>query len=264
VKRRDVEGQGGGALLDLSQVTLCAAACVNVAATLRALRHCMAQVRFGEALFFTHACDLDLPEGLRSVQIEPLRSVEDYSRFMLHDLHRWIGTSHCLVVQWDGFVINPSAWEPGFLDTDYIGAPWPQFLDGRNVGNGGFSLRSRRLLDACRSPAFMYEGEAEDLAICRTNRKLLESSFGVRFADRVLAERFSFERDRPELTSFGFHGVFNLIEAVGPEVFWDTYRELDDRTTIHADLWSILRSVLHRPHGTIRTARMLYDYLFRR
>ena len=37
---------------------------------------------------------------------------------------------------------------------DYIGAPWPHFRDGHNVGNGGFSLRSRRLLEACRELPF--------------------------------------------------------------------------------------------------------------
>ncbi len=249
--------------LDLPQVTLCAAASVNVAATVSAMRRCLEQVRFGEALIFTDAVNCDLPENIRAVPIAPLRSVADYSHFMLRDLHRWMHGSHCLVVQWDGFVIDNSAWKQNFLEMDYIGAPWPQFNDGYDVGNGGFSLRSRRLLEACQSPVFVYDGEAEDVAICRTNRLLLERDFGIRFADRLNAGSFSFERDHKVETTFGFHGVFNLIEAVGPEEFWEIYCSLDSLATIRPDFWSILRGIAFSPGGIRKAVQMMRDRFLR-
>ena len=36
-----------------------------------------------------------------------------------------IQTSHCLLIQSDGFVLFPDKWDDSWLDYDYIGAPWP-------------------------------------------------------------------------------------------------------------------------------------------
>jgi hypothetical protein len=91
------------------------------------------------------------------------------------------------VVQHDGYVLNGGAWTDDFLKYDYIGAPW----GGVNlVGNGGFSLRSRRLLEACSR----MDGEPhpEDDFICRRHRKDLEN-LGMRFAPKELADRFAVE-----------------------------------------------------------------------
>jgi hypothetical protein len=43
--------------------------------------------------------------------------------------------------------VNPAAWDPEFLDWDYIGAKWFWAEAGKRVGNGGFSLRSYKLLE---------------------------------------------------------------------------------------------------------------------
>lgn len=233
-------------IADLGQVTLCAASSVNVAATIAAMERCMAQARFGSALLFTDAEDLTLPAGVRRIEITRLASSEAYSRFVLHELSPWIATSHCLIVQWDGFIVNPHLWDERFLACDYIGASWPQFADGHDIGNGGFSLRSRRLLDACCTSAFRYDGEAEDLAICRTNRAMLEKDHALRFADRAIADRFAAERRSSVAEAFGFHGAFNLIDAVGPQATGRIFRKLDHRTALQVDFWPILFKLLRR------------------
>src|ERR1700687_3454326 len=43
-------------------------------------------------------------------------------------------------------LITPAAWREEFLGCDYIGAQWFWHDDAMRVGNGGFSLRSRKLL----------------------------------------------------------------------------------------------------------------------
>ena len=48
-------------------------------------------------------------------------------------------------------------------------------------GNGGFSLRSRRLLQALQDPRIALS-VVEDETICRTFRPLLERDYGIRFA----------------------------------------------------------------------------------
>ena len=47
-----------------------------------------------------------------------------YSRFCVETLTEYIDADHALMVQLDGFILDPLRWEPGFLDYDYIGAPW--------------------------------------------------------------------------------------------------------------------------------------------
>jgi len=170
-----------------------------------------------------------------------------------------VESSHCLIVQWDGHVLDADRWRPEFLDYDYIGASWPQFDDGHDVGNGGFSLRSRLLMDACRDPQFRAS-PIEDLAIGRENRTWLEER-GLRFAPRAIADLFAAERAGDVGNSFGYHGVWHMPHVMGPAAFWQIYHELDDRRTVMHDFYTILRSVGRGPGGGLRAARMIWDYV---
>lgn len=202
--------------LQLANVTLAAVTSVGVAATARALVRCLDQVEFGAVLWISDKSPPPVIGGRVSWRkIDAILSRDAYSHFMKHMLVDHIETDHVLNIQWDGYIIDALAWDPGFLDFDYIGAPWPQFSDGCNVGNGGFSLRSRKLLAAAAKLPVRH-GEAEDTAICRTWRPLLEEQNGIRFAPAELAKQFAFERARPATATFGFHGVFNLVQFVPP------------------------------------------------
>jgi hypothetical protein len=183
-----------------------------MSATVDALRASMRQVQFGDALLLSDVRPADLDDAISWREIDQLESRQDYSKFMLQHLAGHIRTSHALCIQWDGYVIDGSAWKPSFLDYDYIGAPWPHFSDAYNVGNGGFSLRSKRLLDACAALP-LSGAEAEDTFICRNCRPEFEAA-GMRFAPEALARQFSFERMKPTGREFGFHGAFNLVRLL--------------------------------------------------
>lgn len=200
----------------LSDVTLVAITSVAIRATVDALQASMEQARFAKVLLLS---DQPLPAGADGEiswrPIERITSRRDYSRFMLHELAAHIRTSHALCIQWDGFVVNGAAWDPEFLQYDYIGAVWPHFQDAHNVGNGGFSLRSKRLLQACRELPF-DGSDAEDVLISRRFRPQLEAR-GIRFAPESVARRFAFERTAPTGREFGFHGAYNLARRISPE-----------------------------------------------
>jgi hypothetical protein len=197
-----------GPVRTLPDVTLLTVTDVALPATARALALSQRGLRFGDVLFFSdRPPPADTPATWRP--IPPIGSRFEYSRFMLHDLAQHIETSHVLCVQWDGYVLDATRWDPAFLDYDYIGAPWPHFADGMRVGNGGFSLRSRRLVAACAT--LPISNEAEDIAICHTHRRLLEERFGLRFAPEEVARHFAYERMTPTGSEFGFHGGFNMI-----------------------------------------------------
>src|SRR4029453_13200210 len=150
---------------------------------------------------------VEAPAGIEIVPIAPIVSRDAYSHFILKSLLPHIATTHVLLMQWDGYVCNPDAWDPAFLDCDYIGAKWFWHNDAMRVGNGGFSLRSRRLLEALQDPRIALS-VVEDETICRTFRPLLERDYGIRFADEALADRFAFEAAYPIGRPFGFHGLF--------------------------------------------------------
>jgi hypothetical protein len=87
-----------------------------------------------------------------------------------------------------------------------------------NVGNGGFSLRSKRLLESTARADFTIIGSlSEDELICRVHRSRLEAAFGIRFADEPAADEFSYERSLPEVPTFGFHGLFNMWRHVSDQ-----------------------------------------------
>ena len=194
---------------DLPSVTLCAVDCLNPVLALRALDLCGLQCNFGDVLFLSDTALQYQLDGCRMEVIPRIGSVAEYSRFVVKELGRYCHTEHMLLVQWDGYIINPQSWRPEFLEYDYIGAPWGWYQDTHRVGNGGFSLRSRRLLDALLDEDIV-DLDPEDEAIGRRYRPLLESKYGIRFAPEEIAEAFSYETISPKGDPFGFHGLFHM------------------------------------------------------
>jgi hypothetical protein len=215
-------------LPDLRDVTLCAVDTINAPLAARALDLSMSQCHFGDAILFT---DTPVPTRARIVPIERIRSREVYSTFLVKQLVHHITTPWVLVVQWDGYVLNGARWNSAYLDYDYVGARWPDHHDGADVGNGGFSLRSARLLQALASDRFAVpENPIEDDLICRAWRPALEAEFGIRFATGMIADNFAYEGSHPDWPTFGFHGVFNLWRHVDDSALMDMMREVDIRT----------------------------------
>jgi len=199
--------------LDLKNVTICAADCVTPSLTARALKKSTDLCDFGDAILFSDSRIAD--KCFRTVAIEKLQSKSDYSKFILKDLVRFICTPFVLLVQWDGYVLEPRVWVQDFFDYDLIGAKWHWYKDGMTVGNGGFTLRSQKLLKALSDERYPFvPGVPEDHQICRFYRPKLISDLGIRFAPEPLADRFSYERPRPDAPTFGFHGLFNIWRHV--------------------------------------------------
>ena len=154
-------------------------------------------------------------DGVEVVAIPAIRSRAAYSQFMVKELARYITTDYALVVQWDGFVIDGNMWTNEFWNYDYIGAKWPHVTGEFRVGNGGFSLRSKRLLGALTDSGItLNPDENEDEAICIRYRELLETKYGIAFADERVADRFAFDVGRPVGPTLGFHGVFNFWQVL--------------------------------------------------
>jgi len=230
-------------MLDLPGITLVCVDTANHALALRALAKSMAGVCYGRTLLLTDALPAGVaaPDGVEVVRIAAIGSRDAYSHFVLKALLPHIATPQALLVQWDGYVVNPAAWDPAFLDCDYIGAKWYWYDDGMRVGNGGFSLRSRKLLEALQDPRIALAG-AEDTTIGRTFRPLLEHEHGIRYAGDALADRFSFEAAYPIGKPFGFHGLFNFCRTVPPDEIAALAPELSDTIARSPQLLQLLKN----------------------
>nr|WP_277403714.1 DUF5672 family protein [Burkholderia sp. Ac-20345] len=170
-----------------------------------------------------------------------MQSRADYSAFMVKHLLDHMVTPWVLVVQWGGYVVDTAVWSETFFDYDYIGASWPFHRDGMNVGNGGFSLRSTKLLRALDDERIeLLDGMNEDDLICRMYRPRPSSEFGIRFVRPEIADRFAYERARPDGPTFGFDAAFNLWRHVDDDTMMDIVRALDVRSFTSSEVMQLL------------------------
>ncbi|MEZ4791977.1 MAG: DUF5672 family protein [Gelidibacter sp.] len=183
-------------MLKLDEVTLLGIDCIDIDRLIFVSEICQKSIAFNTVKLLSH-----LPSKHPNVvKIAEISTIEDYSRFIIKDLHQYLDTDFVLVIQHDGFILNPDAWQDGFLNYDYVGAPckW-------GMGNGGFSLRSKKLLKLLSDTTEINTYHPEDLMICKKHRGFLERQ-GIKFAPFEIAEPFSIEGLMWN-GQFGFHNA---------------------------------------------------------
>lgn len=216
--------------INLNNVTLCVADCLTPELSLRAIKKSQELCNFERSIIFTDNDQLS-NDSCEVIAIKKLESINDYSYFVLKELAPHIKTEFALVIQWDGYVTEPMAWNEKFRQYDYIGAKWGWHQDGNNVGNGGFSLRSQRLLKATSDPTFTFIKDLpEDDQICRHHKEFLTKKYGIKFAPEEIADKFSYERSLPNSPTFGFHGLFNMWRHCQDEEIICLIEKLSTRT----------------------------------
>ncbi len=209
--------------LKLSDVTLLAVTSNEMDEAQISMRISLHNIEFAKSRLLCSSLPKKKYPDIEYVPIEPLKSVDMYNQLIFQDLHKYFETSHCLIVQADSFVINSDLWKDEFLKYDYIGGPWhnkievkPDLilnLEKNPVGNGGFSLRSRKLVETTSKIDFQslnFPMKAEDVVICHyLYQKMIDN--GIRFAPPKLAAQFSMENvdhlyGQNVNSVFGFHG----------------------------------------------------------
>lgn len=156
--------------LQLPSVTLICCDCLNAELAGKVLELCKAKADFGAVKLLT-SLPIDNPHR---VEIMPLKSLVAYSIFMLTELHKYVETDHVLIVQRDGWILNPESFDPAWLDLDYIG---PLFVQYDKVGSGGFSLRSKRIMEATAKAITPWDGSQEHADIIQKGVGLYEDGF---------------------------------------------------------------------------------------
>ena len=173
------------------------------------VKDCMAKAKFGEVLVCT---DMDLEiTGTTWVQVENWPSKLGWSEYLWYGVPQHVKTKQALLIQWDSGICQPEKWRDEFMDYDHIGAPWWWHPTGMDVGNTGFSLRSKRLMDFLvqHKDAFPVS-DPEDVALSQHYRADLEKA-GFKWPDYDTADLFAFECSAPSVTQghFGYHAMRN-------------------------------------------------------
>lgn len=141
--------------LQLPTVTLMCIDCLNANRAIKVLERCKEKADFGAVKLITSIPN----EYPQSVKIIPLNSLVAYSIFMLTKIHEYIETENVLIVQRDGWILNPESFNPEWLELDYIG---PLFVQYDRVGSGGFSLRKKIIMqEVSEWLPFNWDGSQE-------------------------------------------------------------------------------------------------------
>lgn len=224
----------------LPSVTLFAIDCIHPLKVIEAMQWSTRHTRFAEIVLLTDTqrhpkLPTAFNHGLAHIPIRIVHHVEsdrkgyfprkdhypvaaDYELASLREPSLHVKTQHLLFFESDSAICNPWAWDPGWLNYDYIGAPWSQHFeegwapcDGHtnNVGNGGFSLRSVHYCRATRALTDAFKGDpgliSSDAFPCLTKRDWLIKNYSIKFAPERVAADFSCE-NLPYRGQWGAHG----------------------------------------------------------
>lgn len=207
--------------LQLKDTTLICVDCRDITRTVPVMKRCEELVDFGSVKLLT-----TLPtDYANKVECPHISSHVMYSIFMLKEIWKYVDTKYMLVVQSDGFVINPQSWNDEWKQYDYIGALFNQW---DLVGNGGFSFRSTELMkfmssllpewDITEAGADRLQSKMtcyEDGAISLNYKELLDVN-GFRVAPPEVGGMFAAGGNRTEQYfneyPFGFHGSWRKID----------------------------------------------------
>lgn len=141
---------------------------------------------------------------------------ESYDRFCAREMVNFIETDFVWIIQLDGYMLYPEMWNKWWLLDDYVGAPWnlgvmrnQYHKFGDRVGNGGFCIRSRKLLEYSADSSLKWIHMPDDVWMASYIREGAIKK-GIRYAEPFHAADFSFENFQEDLIvpvkPFGWHG----------------------------------------------------------
>ena len=187
---------------NLSDVTLVIIDCGDYERAKKSLEISSFYANFADIKFFGNFEKDDV------IQIPEIDYI-GYQYFKTFEINKYIDTQFFLNTEWDGFCLS-SNWTSEFLKYDFVGAPWHWCAGHMDVGCGGFSLRSKKLLETMDSDDRLkncfvnLDFISDDNFTCRIQRPYLENVCGIKYAPRNIAARWCAEGVVWD-GQFGFH-----------------------------------------------------------
>ncbi len=163
----------------------------------------------------------------------------EYSQWVIKNLPYEIESEYYLIMQWDGFIVNPNKWNTDFLKYDYLGG-------GGGLQNGGFSLRKtskmRKLSNIKYCDYFGNEDSFYSLFfndVCKNVNKT-DDRFDENFYKECVENEWIYKNQPFDINYTHTHDVnwdcnkFSSFFTLNTESFgWHWSGELDLFTTLH-------------------------------
>lgn len=226
-------------MLNLPNVTLFATTPPSLLPLqIRSFNICRAVAQFGDEIMFT---ETNVLQPWTTVKVDACGGNQASGIQYIKLLPSMLKTSHVLIIDWDAWIIHPEMWTNEFLAYDFIGARWPWQPEGRNVGNTGFCLYSKRLLERLQRMPDLETNECQDAHLGTVWRPILEAE-GFRFPAGEIADTFSYEHCQPPIKSFGFHALFNFWRHVEDSEVDDIVKMMPDNIVRRNEYQELMRS----------------------
>ena len=223
-------------MIDLSNVTLVSIdsasdyeskSNIRLAAISRIVPEILKEIKFGDVLIIN---PFSKNKELLNIEFEPMWSEFNLSQnpknigwlnnYLIKVLPNLIKTEWYLIIQWDGFPINPKSWSDEFFDYPFLGG-------GHSILNGGFSLRNKDTMIKVSQINETFETGSEDALYSvyldnkyTTNKK---TPFKIKWPDANIIDKFctwegSQILDGPS-NSFGWHKHSHLSKTQMTRLF---------------------------------------------
>jgi len=184
---------------------------------------------------YSNTTNYNYDQNCKIVYFNKKLDYQDFAKFTIFNFYRFCDTKFYMTYHLDGYILNSDKWNDEFLNYDWISSPWPfewkypWVKENKQVGNGGFSLRSVEMMKAVAAIAnhTNYNGcVGEDVYTCSHLRNCLEES-GFQFAPTELAKQFSVENPLDcgkdcghyPTNTFGFHGK-HWMDILKENKYW--------------------------------------------
>ena len=89
-------------------ITICSVDCLNHEKAIASMLYSMEYCSFAKSIFFSDKQEIE-SDKITFVKIDKITSRQQYSSFILKELNNYIDTDFVLIVQHDGFIINPNS-----------------------------------------------------------------------------------------------------------------------------------------------------------
>jgi len=214
-------------LKKLDNVTLIAYTDHEVEGTIKSLQISASKMEFAKVKLLCWNKPENLPENIIWEYAPPINDINDFNLYMFKGIGNHVDTSHALYVQAHSWILNEDLWDDDWLQYDYIGGAWKYVDDayiawgsGEHVfnGNGGFSLRSRKIMRIPIDhdlPLLQEKGWFNEDGNLTCYYRELMLTLGIKYAPIEVASKFAYENpmlenDYGKMKTFGYHRNMSL------------------------------------------------------
>lgn len=212
-------------MLDLSNVTLVtidsvadhySKSNIRLATISRIIPKLTEQIKFGDVLCIN---PFGKNKDILDESFNPLweidftntgKNIAWYSNFIIRKLPHLIKTEWYLIIQWDGFPINPDKWLDEFFQYPFLGG-------GHSVYNGGFSLRNTETMRKISEINETFEVGAEDgFYSCFLDNEWMahkKTPFKLKWGNEDIVKHFCHWNSKYNMSNaFGWHRMDYLCK----------------------------------------------------